>query len=193
MIRRPRRRRLWPERDYYADFHRAPEEENPIEFLIDEGPGVRAQQKRCRALTRAFERSLGERGPYIAMSDARSTLEAKRENAAFNIGVEVGIVAGRAARIAGDSGPIDAGEQQFMRAARGLILDGSIPVTRRLRVLLELSYALASDAPPRGEMLSTLSDPAAAGRRRSASTQRSRTSSGRLRRSRHGRPASGKH
>jgi hypothetical protein len=140
------RRRLWPRVNYYrALMPDGRERIHPVDAIIDTSSGVLAAHRRARRAGEAVRVRQGSEAAFRRFIDAQLAVSIERQDVAFNVGVEMGMLAARAqvARAARDRGT--SGELNALRlGVRALLMETSLPLRDRLGVLLETAYSIGT-------------------------------------------------
>jgi hypothetical protein len=140
----------WPSRNYFAELQPRTKEVHPIDHLIDASPEIRRVSRRARRLLERIQRRAGA-NDVLDFEAERNAAEWARVEAAYNLGVEGGLVLGRAERLRREHGRRRRGdaEQMLLVELRGALTETRATPKEIEALLLELAYAHAV-APDRG-------------------------------------------
>lgn len=138
----------WPTRNYFEELRpRSSDRPHPIDRLIDGRPPIRRAVARARRLLARIQKQ-ARPGDVLRFEEVRNAADWARGEAAYNIGFEGGLVAGRAealARLRRGRGA-DRGAADLLRQLRAAIAEAS-PTSADVRlVLLELAYGYVAGA-----------------------------------------------
>lgn len=149
--RASRRLLRWPARNYFADLQPRLEEAHPVDDALGSDPAL----LRLRRRARRFLGRLQARAPSSDLLDfetARNHFDEARVEAAYNLGFEAGLIAGRAEGLRRSAGPArDAAERALLANLRSALEKNRPSPERTQAVLQELawSFAVGSGLPRR--------------------------------------------
>lgn len=133
----------WPSRNYFAELQPHTKELHPIDHLIDSAPDIRRVARRARRLLARIQRRAGA-DVVLAFEAERNAAEWARVETAYNLGVEGGLVLGRAERLRREHSHRRRGyaERQLLRELCAALTETRASPREIGALLLELAYAL---------------------------------------------------
>jgi hypothetical protein len=138
----------WPARNYFAEFEPPMKESHPVDDLMGHDPDLkkirRSAYQRLRRLQKGADSSA-----LLDFEAERNHLDAARVEAAFNIGFEGGLIAGRAEGIErARRSPPGPDERAFRDEILRTVLTTRARPQDMQAAVLEVAWALALSVPP---------------------------------------------
>jgi hypothetical protein len=164
-----RRLQRWPARNYFAELEPPSKEGHPLDDVMARDPDLhRIQRQALRHLKRLQAHPTSD--ALLDFEAERNHLDSARVEAAYNIGFEGGLVAGRIEGIRIVRGRSRSAEEgALVRQVRSAVATAGTSVRQSQTVLLEVAWALALGSPP-----APVGARSAGDRRRQSATKRRR-------------------
>jgi hypothetical protein len=134
----------WPSRNYFAELQPRANESHPIDRLLDASPQIRRTARRARRALERIQRR-ADANDVLEFEEERNAAEWARVETAYNLGVEGGLVLGRADGLRERHGRPrrSDGERVLLAELRGALAATQATPEEVEALLLELAYAHA--------------------------------------------------
>jgi hypothetical protein len=143
-----RRLQHWPARNYFAELEPPSKEGHPVDDLMARDPDLRRIGRRALRHLKRLQ-AHPDWDVLLDFEAERNHLDSARVEAAYNIGFESGLVAGRIEALRIVRGRHRSSEEgALVRQVRSAVAAARTSARRSQAVLLEVAWALALGGPP---------------------------------------------